>query len=49
MKKLLLLSAFILSVLSISGCFEDENQKTENTQAQKVIQPQEEILPSRTK
>ena len=49
MKKLLLLSAFILSVLSISGCFDDENQKTENMQAQKVIQPQEEILPSRTK
>ena len=49
MKKLLLLSAFILSVLSISGCFDDENQKTENMQAQKVIQAQEEILPSRTK
>ena len=49
MKKLLLLSAFILSVLSISGCFDDVNQKTENTQAQKVVQPQEEILPSRTK
>jgi len=49
MKKLLLLSTFVLSVLSISGCFEDENQKTENTQAQKVVQLQEEILPSRTK
>jgi len=49
MKKLLFLSTFILSVLSISGCFDDENQKTENTQAQKVVQHQEEILPSRTK
>ena len=49
MKKILLLSTFILSVLSISGCFDDENQKTENTQAQKVVQPLEEILPSRTK
>ena len=49
MKKILLLSTFILSVLSISGCFDDENQKTENTQAQKVVQSQEEILPSRTK
>jgi hypothetical protein len=49
MKKLLLLSTFVMSVLSISGCFDDENQKTENKQAQKVVQPQEEILPSRTK
>jgi hypothetical protein len=49
MKKLFLLSTFVLSVLSISGCFDDENQKTENMQAQKVVQPQEEILPSRTK
>jgi hypothetical protein len=49
MKKLLLLSTFVLSVLSISGCFDDENQKTENAQAQKVVQTQEEILPSRTK
>ena len=49
MKKLLLLSTFVLSVLSISGCFDDENQKAENTQAQKLVQPQEEILPSRTK
>ena len=43
MKKLLLLSTFVLSVLSISGCLD------ENTQTQKVVQPQEEILPSRTK
>ena len=49
MKKIFFLSTFILSVLSISGCFDDENQKTENTQAQKIVQPQEEILPSRTK
>jgi hypothetical protein len=49
MKKLFLLSTFILSVLSISGCYDEENQKTENNQAQKVVQPQEEILPSRTK
>jgi len=49
MKKLFLLSTFILSVLSISGCYDEENQKTENTQTQKVVQPQEEILPSRTK
>ena len=49
MKKYYCYLLFILSVLSISGCFDDENQKTENTQAQKVVQPQEEILPSRTK